>query len=267
MLWMTTNIGFRRDCSTPSTMFIRHYTKWFPSFSFSTKCSEWQKILYLGWSVLPHQPYSSDLIPSDFHLFPSLQNALNDNKYWIKAGLFYPIKHINPTLYQVISIFFILYKMLWMTTNIGFRLVCSTPSTIFIRPYTKWFPSSSFSTKCSEWQQILDLGWSVLTPSTIFIRPYTKWFPSFSFSTKCSEWQQILDLRWSVLPHLPYSSDLIPCDFHLFHSLQNSSEWQQILDLGWFCSIPSTIFIRPYTKWFPSFSFSTKYSEWQQILD
>ena len=34
--------------------------------------------------------------------------------------------------------------------NIGFRLVCSTPSTIFTRPCTKCFPSFLFVTKCSE---------------------------------------------------------------------------------------------------------------------
>ena len=36
--------------------------------------------------------------------------------------------------------------------NIGLRLVCSSTSTIFTRPFTKWFSSFSFSTKCSEWQ-------------------------------------------------------------------------------------------------------------------
>ena len=36
-------------------------------------------------------------------------------KYWISAGLFYPILHILQTLNQVISIFFVHYKMLWMT--------------------------------------------------------------------------------------------------------------------------------------------------------
>ena len=32
----------------------------------------------LEWEVLPHPPYSPDLAPSDFHLFPSLSNALRD---------------------------------------------------------------------------------------------------------------------------------------------------------------------------------------------
>ncbi|EFN79728.1 Histone-lysine N-methyltransferase SETMAR, partial [Harpegnathos saltator] len=36
-----------------------------------------QKLLKLGWNVLPHPAYSSALAPSDYHLFQSLQNFLN----------------------------------------------------------------------------------------------------------------------------------------------------------------------------------------------
>ena len=35
-----------------------------------------QKLLQLGCEVLIHLPYSSDIAPSDFHLFWSLQNSL-----------------------------------------------------------------------------------------------------------------------------------------------------------------------------------------------
>jgi len=38
-------------------------------------------LLKLGWDVLPHPPYSSDLAPSDFHLFRSLQNSLNGKSF------------------------------------------------------------------------------------------------------------------------------------------------------------------------------------------
>ena len=35
----------------------------------------------LGWTVLPHPPYSPDLAPSDFHLFGKLKESLRGNHY------------------------------------------------------------------------------------------------------------------------------------------------------------------------------------------
>ncbi|GFX67972.1 mariner Mos1 transposase [Trichonephila clavipes] len=40
-----------------------------------------QKLLELGWDVLPHPLYSPDLVPYDNFLFRSLQNSLNDKNF------------------------------------------------------------------------------------------------------------------------------------------------------------------------------------------
>lgn len=40
-----------------------------------------KKLLEFGWDVLPHPPYSPDIVPSDYHLFRSLQNSLNGKKF------------------------------------------------------------------------------------------------------------------------------------------------------------------------------------------
>jgi len=37
-----------------------------------------QKLLEFDWDVLSHPPYSPDITPSDYHLFRSLQNSVND---------------------------------------------------------------------------------------------------------------------------------------------------------------------------------------------
>ena len=39
-----------------------------------------QKLLQLGWEVLIPLRYSPDIAPSDFHLFRSSQNSLNEKK-------------------------------------------------------------------------------------------------------------------------------------------------------------------------------------------
>jgi histone-lysine N-methyltransferase SETMAR len=40
-----------------------------------------QKIKELNWEILDHPPYSPYLAPSDYHLFRSLQNHLNNKKF------------------------------------------------------------------------------------------------------------------------------------------------------------------------------------------
>ena len=40
-----------------------------------------EKLLELGWEILPHPPYSPDLAPSDYHLFRSLQNHLRGKTF------------------------------------------------------------------------------------------------------------------------------------------------------------------------------------------
>jgi histone-lysine N-methyltransferase SETMAR len=40
-----------------------------------------QKIKELNWEILDHPSYSPDLAPSDYHLFRSLQNHLNNKTF------------------------------------------------------------------------------------------------------------------------------------------------------------------------------------------
>ena len=46
-----------------------------------TSESTLKKIRDLGWTLLPHPSYSPDLAPSEYHLFGSLQNFLNGQKF------------------------------------------------------------------------------------------------------------------------------------------------------------------------------------------
>ncbi|GBP28637.1 Mariner Mos1 transposase [Eumeta japonica] len=35
----------------------------------------------LNWGVLPHQPYSPNIVPSDYHLFRSMAHALSEQRF------------------------------------------------------------------------------------------------------------------------------------------------------------------------------------------
>ncbi|GBP86641.1 Mariner Mos1 transposase [Eumeta japonica] len=35
----------------------------------------------LDWEVLPHPPYSPDIVPSDYHLFLSMAHALSEQRF------------------------------------------------------------------------------------------------------------------------------------------------------------------------------------------
>ncbi|KAK6753505.1 hypothetical protein RB195_012849 [Necator americanus] len=45
------------------------------------KLSVNRKIEELGWTVLPHPPYSPDLAPSEYHLIRSMHHGLSEKKF------------------------------------------------------------------------------------------------------------------------------------------------------------------------------------------
>ena len=56
---------------------IFHHDNATPHTSLATS----QKLLRLGWEVILHPQHSPDLAPSDYYLFRSLQNSLNDKTF------------------------------------------------------------------------------------------------------------------------------------------------------------------------------------------
>ena len=41
----------------------------------------WKKLAYLGFQCLDHSPYSPDLVPSDYHLFPELKKTIERSPF------------------------------------------------------------------------------------------------------------------------------------------------------------------------------------------
>jgi histone-lysine N-methyltransferase SETMAR len=46
-----------------------------------------EKLLRLGWVIIPHPPYSPDLGHTDYHLFRSLSNQLSEKKFNDESNL------------------------------------------------------------------------------------------------------------------------------------------------------------------------------------
>jgi len=45
-----------------------------------------KKLTYLGFHSLHHPPYSPDLTPSDFHLFPGLKKKIERSPFFVRRG-------------------------------------------------------------------------------------------------------------------------------------------------------------------------------------
>ena len=63
-----------------------------------------KKLLELGWEVMPHPSYSSDLAPPDYYLFRSLENNLTektfDSNEAVKNELIQFFASRNQTFYE-----------------------------------------------------------------------------------------------------------------------------------------------------------------------
>jgi len=57
-----------------------------------TSAATREAIQRLDFSVLPHPPYSADLVPSDFHLFPKLKEHLKGQRFTCDAEVKYAVR-------------------------------------------------------------------------------------------------------------------------------------------------------------------------------
>ncbi|XP_040575887.1 histone-lysine N-methyltransferase SETMAR-like [Lepeophtheirus salmonis] len=71
------SIAQKRPALASSIRIVFHQDNTRPHASIETR----QKIRELGWEVLLHPPYSPDLAPSDYHLFPSIANDFAGEKF------------------------------------------------------------------------------------------------------------------------------------------------------------------------------------------
>jgi histone-lysine N-methyltransferase SETMAR len=52
-----------------------------------------KKLAYLAFHFLDHPPYSPDLAPSDYHLFPGLKKTIERSPFFVRGEV---IRIINP---------------------------------------------------------------------------------------------------------------------------------------------------------------------------
>jgi len=45
-----------------------------------------KKLAYLGFQYLDHPPYSPDLAPSDYRLFPGLKKTIESSRFFVRRG-------------------------------------------------------------------------------------------------------------------------------------------------------------------------------------
>jgi len=45
-----------------------------------------KKLAYLGFQCLDHPPYSPDLTPSEYHLFPGLKKTTESSPFFVRRG-------------------------------------------------------------------------------------------------------------------------------------------------------------------------------------
>ena len=93
-----------------------------------------------SWEVLPHPPYSPDMSPPDFDVFPKLKINMRGVRFSTPEGLTAPIHQYYPIISQ----------MFWQPTD----LVISTSFQIFHQQ------NSSTPIKCllrNPWQRMLTL--------------------------------------------------------------------------------------------------------------
>jgi histone-lysine N-methyltransferase SETMAR len=82
-----------------------------------TAAATFNHIATFGWERLDHTPYSPDLVPSDFHFFPTLKRTLKGRRFITSEDAEAAVRTQNTDFYQ--QEFFKLVKRCDKCINIG----------------------------------------------------------------------------------------------------------------------------------------------------